>query len=98
MSDNFDVRLVENAKYYTPDADYKRSSWIGDYQNTYRRFLADPDAFWETIAKELNWIRPWDQVCEWKYPYARWFVNAQSTSPQTVSIAMLPVTTATRWP
>ena len=77
MSDNFDVRLVENAKYYTPDADYKRSSWIGDYQNTYRRFLADPDAFWETIAKELNWIRPWDQVCEWKYPYARWFVNAQ---------------------
>ena len=77
MSDNFDVRLVENAKYYTPDADYKRSSWIGDYQNTYRWFLADPDAFWETIAKELNWIRPWDQVCEWKYPYARWFVNAQ---------------------
>jgi acetyl-CoA synthetase len=77
MNENFDVKLVENAKYYTPDAGYKSSSWIGDYLDAYRRFLADPDAFWEVIAKELEWIRPWDQVCEWKYPYARWFVNAQ---------------------
>ena len=77
MSENFDVKLVENAKYYTPDAEYKRSSWIGDYQDAYRRYLADPDAFWEAIARELDWIRPWDRVCEWKYPYARWFVNAQ---------------------
>ena len=27
--------------------------------------------------RRLTWIRPWDQVCEWKYPYARWFVNAK---------------------
>ncbi len=77
MTDEFDVKLVENAKYYTPDAEYKRSSWIGDYGKTYQQFLSDPDAFWDKIAKELEWIRPWDQVCEWKYPYARWFVNAQ---------------------
>ncbi len=77
MTKEFDVKLVENAKYYTPDAAYKRSSWIGDYQEAYRKFLSDPDAFWEKIAKELTWIRRWDQVCEWKYPYARWFVNAK---------------------
>ena len=63
MSENFDVKLVENAKYCTPDAEYKRSSWIGDYQDAYRRYLADPDAFWEAIARELDWIRPWDRVC-----------------------------------
>ena len=62
---------------YTPDVEYKRASWIGDYQKAYQEFLSDPDAFWEKIARDLEWIRPWDRVCEWKYPYARWFVNAQ---------------------
>ena len=77
MNEDFDVKLVENAKYYTPDAEYKRASWIGDYQRTYYRFLSDPDAFWGEVAKDLEWIRPWDQISEWKYPYARWFLNAQ---------------------
>jgi acetyl-CoA synthetase len=58
MTKEFDVKLVENAKYYIPDAEYKRSSWIGDYQETYKRFLSDPEGFWEKIAKELTWIRP----------------------------------------
>ncbi len=77
MSEDFDVKLVENAKYYTPDAKYKRDSWIGDYKKAYDKFLADPDAFWAGIAKNLEWVRPWDKVREWNYPYAKWFVNAK---------------------
>ena len=77
MSEDFDVKLVENAKYYTPDAKYKRDSWIGDYKKAYDKFLADPDAFWGGIAKDLEWVRPWDKVREWNYPYAKWFVNAK---------------------
>jgi len=77
MTENFDVKLVENAKYYTPDAEYKRNSWIGDYKKAYDKFLADPDAFWSGIAQELDWVRPWDAVREWNYPYAKWFVNAK---------------------
>ena len=77
MTEDFDVKLVENAKYYTPDAEYKRNSWIGDYKKAYDKFLADPDAFWSGIAQELAWVRPWDAVREWNYPYAKWFVNAK---------------------
>ncbi|HNX18179.1 MAG TPA: acetate--CoA ligase [Methanoregula sp.] len=77
MNESFDVKLVENAKYYTPDVKYKRESWIGDYQETYEKFLSDPDAFWGEIARELEWIRPWDKVSEWNYPYAKWFLNAR---------------------
>jgi len=77
MTEDFDVKLVENAKYYTPDAEYKRNSWIGDYKKAYDTFLADPDAFWSGIAQELAWVRPWDAVREWNYPYAKWFVNAK---------------------
>ena len=77
MAENFDVKLVEEMKYYTPNPEYKRNSWLGDYQKAYDEFLADPDAFWSNVAHQLDWIKPWDAVKEWKYPYATWFTNAK---------------------
>ncbi|MFA6332115.1 MAG: acetate--CoA ligase [Methanoregula sp.] len=77
MTEDFDVRLVEDVKSYTPDPQYRKNAWMGDYQKAYDEFLADPDAFWDKMAKELDWISPWDKVKEWNYPYARWFTNAK---------------------
>jgi acetyl-CoA synthetase len=77
MTEDFDVKLVEDVKWYTPDPQYRKNAWMGDYQKAYDEFLADPDAFWEKMAKELDWIQPWDKVKEWNYPYARWFTNAK---------------------
>ena len=77
MTEDFNVRLVEDVKYYTPDPQYKKNAWMGDYQKAYEKFLADPDAFWSKIATELDWIRPWSAVKEWNYPYAKWFIGAQ---------------------
>jgi acetyl-CoA synthetase len=77
MTEDFDVRLVEDVKSYTPDPQYKKNAWMGDYQKTYNEFLASPDAFWDKMAKELDWIKPWDKVKEWNYPYAKWFTGAR---------------------
>ena len=77
MTEDFNVRLVEDVKTYTPDPQYKKNAWMGDYQKAYNDFLADPDGFWGKMASELEWIRPWNAVKEWKYPYAKWFINAQ---------------------
>lgn len=77
MKESFNVRLVEDVKTYTPDPQYKKQAWMGDYQKAYNDFLADPDGFWGKMASELEWIRPWNAVKEWDYPYAKWFVNAQ---------------------
>ena len=77
MTEDFDVRLVEDMKSYTPDLLYRKNAWMGDYQKAYGEFLANPDGFWEKMAKELDWIRPWDRVKEWNYPYVRWFTNAK---------------------
>jgi len=77
MAESFNVKLVEEMKYYTPNPEYKRNSWLGDYQKAYDDFLADPDAFWSKMAQQLDWIKPWDAVKEWNYPYAKWFVNAK---------------------
>ena len=65
------------SKLYTPDPQYKKNAWMGDYQKAYNDFLADTDGFWAKMASELEWIRPWNAVKEWKYPYAKWFINAQ---------------------
>ncbi len=38
---------------------------------------------WQTLRvlgkgpRHLEWFSPWDKVKEWKYPYAKWFVNAK---------------------
>jgi acetyl-CoA synthetase len=77
MTEDFDVRLVDEVKYYTPDPQYRKNSWMGDYQKAYRDFTADPDAFWSTLAQQLEWIKPWDAVRVWNYPYAKWFTNAK---------------------
>jgi len=77
MTEDFNVKLVEDVKSYTPDPQYRKNAWMGDYQKAYNDFLADPDGFWEKMAKELDWIKPWDAVKEWNYPYARWFTNAR---------------------
>ncbi len=77
MTEDFNVRLVEDVKSYTPDPQYRKNAWMGDYQKAYNDFLADKDGFWAKKASELEWIRPWTAVKEWNYPYAKWFINAQ---------------------
>ncbi len=76
MSESFDVKL--EAKTYKPDSSYRENSNIGDWETAYNRYLKDPDGFWDGIAKELTWFKPWDAVKEWKHPYAKWFVNAKT--------------------
>jgi len=33
--------------------------------------------FWEEIAKELEWFKPWEKVLEWDTPFAKWFVGGK---------------------
>ncbi|MCX6700742.1 MAG: acetate--CoA ligase [Methanomicrobiales archaeon] len=77
MTEDFDVKLVEDVKSYAPDPRYKKNSWLGDYRTAYDEFLKDQDAFWSKMAHELEWVQPWDKVKELDYPYAKWFTNAK---------------------
>lgn len=77
MAESFEVALSGDEKSYTPDPSYKQNAWTKDYNAVYREFLADPDGFWEKQAFHFDWIRKWDKVLEWNYPYAKWFVNAK---------------------
>ncbi|KQC03160.1 MAG: 3-hydroxypropionyl-CoA synthetase [Methanoculleus sp. SDB] len=76
MAEDFEVSLNKTAVYH-PDSSFRNRETCKDYATAYGEFLRDPDGFWRNIASDLAWFRPWDAICEWKYPFARWFVNAQ---------------------
>ena len=63
-------------KVIHPTPETKARSYIQDYETEYRRSIADPEAFWSKVAKELDWFTPWQRVLEWNYPWAKWFVGA----------------------
>lgn len=61
-----------------PDQKIVDNSYIKDYDKLYKESVKDPEAFWGNIAKELYWFKPWTKVLDWKFPYARWFVDGET--------------------
>ena len=54
-----------------------QGSYVKNYEVLAREATQHPEEFWEKIAQELGWYKPWDKVLDWRYPYARWFVGGQ---------------------
>jgi acetyl-CoA synthetase len=59
---------------FSPPAEFAANALIND-RSVYDRGDADPEAFWAEQAAELEWFEPWSTVCEWKLPFAEWFVG-----------------------
>jgi propionyl-CoA synthetase len=48
------------------------------YAETYRRSLAEPEAFWAEAAEAIDWERRWDRVLDdSRPPFYRWFSGAR---------------------
>src|SRR6266699_2818049 len=48
------------------------------YAETYRRSLAEPEAFWAEAAAAIDWERRWDRVLDdTRPPFYRWFAGAR---------------------
>src|SRR4029078_12926848 len=75
MAENIDT-LLKESRIYRPTAKTKSAAHIQDYEAEYKKSIADPEAFWGGMAKELEWFSPWNKVLEWNYPWAKWFVGA----------------------
>ena len=68
-----DALLQENRRF--PPSDTWRESAHANDPAVYERAAKDPEAFWAAMARELEWMKPWDTVLEWKPPYAKWFIG-----------------------
>ncbi|MEQ1793713.1 MAG: acetyl-coenzyme A synthetase N-terminal domain-containing protein, partial [Nitrospira sp.] len=75
MSEQIET-LLKESRTYQPSATTKAAAHIQDYETEYKKSIADPEAFWSGVAKELDWFTPWTKVLEWNYPFAKWFVGA----------------------
>jgi propionyl-CoA synthetase len=48
------------------------------YAETYRRSLAEPEAFWAEAAEAIDWERRWDRVLDdSRPPFYRWFAGGR---------------------
>lgn len=74
--DNHLESLMRATRVVRPAPSTVASAHVADYEADYRRSIADPEAFWDGIAKELDWFTPWRKVLDWNYPWAKWFVGA----------------------
>ncbi|MEY2589644.1 MAG: acetyl-CoA synthetase, partial [Acidimicrobiaceae bacterium] len=59
---------------FPPPEDFKENSLVA---GTFLYDEADQDyqGFWARQAAELlDWSRDWHTICDWKLPFAKWFV------------------------
>ena len=61
---------------YYPSPEFKKKAWIKD-PKIYKEADKDPIKFWEKLAKELYWIKPWERAFLHKPPYFQWFVDGK---------------------
>ncbi len=80
MSDSITSTLQEN-RVFEPSEHFRTHIgpiYVPDlktYQQMYQRSIDDPAGYWEDVAKDFHWYRPWKKVVDWNIPDAKWFVD-----------------------
>jgi acetyl-CoA synthetase len=72
--------ILREGRKFPPTPEFSRAAYVksmAEYEALYRRAEQDPEAFWGECAKELSWFKPFDKVLEWKFPFAKWFLNGK---------------------
>jgi len=61
---------------FPPSAQVKAHALVND-DSLHAAADKDWQGFWAEQAAALDWAKPWDTVCEWELPFAKWFVGGQ---------------------
>ena len=68
--------LFREGRSFPPPAEFAAQALVSD-ESLYEQAEADPEAWWESHAKQLRWMRPWDTTVEWNPPHVKWFLGGQ---------------------
>jgi acetyl-CoA synthetase len=74
-SENFEA-LLEETRLYPPLDEFCRQANWGD-PSVYDLARQDLERFWAAEAERLDWFKKWDNVLEWKAPWAKWFAGGK---------------------
>jgi len=68
--------LLDEQRRFPPPAAFKAQAHVRD-TSPHERARRDPEGYWADWARQLEWMKPWTQVLEWKPPHAKWFLGGQ---------------------
>ncbi len=72
---DIDVLLQENRKFPPSEEFRSRANVVS--AEAYEEAGRDIEAYWATRASEIEWMKPWDTVLDWKPPHSQWFVGGK---------------------
>lgn len=70
-------QLLTKEQRFAPSPERLQDLSVKDYQPLYDKANRDRDAFWDEIAHEFEWMKPWEHVQEGDTYDARWFTGGQ---------------------
>jgi acetyl-CoA synthetase len=76
MSEPAISNLYREERTFPPPPEFRANALVSD-ESVYEEAEKDPEAWWASHAERLRWTKRWDTVCEWKAPFAKWFVGGQ---------------------
>ena len=68
--------LLHESRSFPPSAEFAAAAHAND-PAIYDKADANWEGWWERWASRLQWDQPWQQVLDWKAPYAKWFVGGK---------------------
>ena len=71
---------LQEQRLFPPPAEFSRRAHIktrDEYDRLYHESIEQPEKFWARMAEQIHWFKKWDNVLEWKLPYAKWFVGGK---------------------
>jgi len=72
--------ILQESRSFPPPPEFSKRAHIKtreEYDRIRKEAEADPEAFWDNIARELHWFKPWSKTLEWNAPWAKWFVGGE---------------------
>ncbi|MDP9727180.1 acetate--CoA ligase [Alicyclobacillus tolerans] len=75
MSNHLDT-LLQEQRLFEPSQSFRQQANFSD-PSIYDRASENPEEYWAEQATYLDWFEPYESVCEWDPPHAKWFVNGK---------------------
>ena len=69
--------LLHEQQVFTPSREFVAGTLVPDYERYYELGMRDVQAYWEQVASDFDWSRPWEKVLDWQPPHAKWFAGAR---------------------
>lgn len=70
-------QLLTRQERFAPLPNVLAAAKDKDYLALYDEAASDLAGFWDKIAKDFTWVKPWTRVMEGQAPQTRWFVDGQ---------------------